>query len=132
MELLESYDEAYKEAIAKHLLAQAKKSDAFRIKCQSSNKTLGGILSYCKSEAQKMCKGSVVMVDDATVYGWAIHYIEEDAINFEGGKCENPEAKKDKPKAEKSENKLAASLEKKKAKKPKQDDSLFGQLGLFA
>lgn len=122
MELLESYDEAYKEAIAKYLLSQAKKSDAFRIKCQSSDKTLEGILSYCKSEARKVAKGSVVMVDDATVYGWAIHYIEEDAINFEGGKSENPEAKKAKkaPKAEKAENKLAASLEKKKAKKAKE------------
>ena len=45
-------------------------------------KTLSGFMEYAKSEARNLAaKGaSYACVEDSTVYGWAIHYFEEDKI----------------------------------------------------
>ena len=47
-----------------------------------SKKTLDGFMRYATDEARKIAeKGSnYACVDDATVFGWAIHYFEEDSI----------------------------------------------------
>ena len=47
-----------------------------------SKKTLDGFMNYANGEARKIAeKGSnYACVDDATVFGWAIHYFEEDSI----------------------------------------------------
>ena len=47
-----------------------------------NKKTLDGFMRYATDEARKMAeKGSnYACVDDATVFGWAIHYFEEDSI----------------------------------------------------
>ena len=45
-------------------------------------KTLDGFMKYASSEAQKMVeKGShCACIEDDVVFGWAIHYFEEDSI----------------------------------------------------
>ena len=47
-----------------------------------NKKTLAGFMKYACDEARKLAvKGtSSACVDDDTVYGWAIHYFEEDSI----------------------------------------------------
>lgn len=47
-----------------------------------NKKTLDGFMKYATEEARKIAeKGSqYACVDDATVFGWAIHYFEEDGI----------------------------------------------------
>ena len=47
-----------------------------------NKKTLDGFMKYATEEARKIAeKGSnCACVDDATVFGWAIHYFEEDSI----------------------------------------------------
>ena len=47
-----------------------------------NKKTLDGFMKYATDEARKIAeKGSMcACVDDATVFGWAIHYFEEDSI----------------------------------------------------
>ncbi len=47
-----------------------------------NKKTLSGFVAYATDEAKKLAeKGARGMfVDDPTVYGWAIHYFEEDSI----------------------------------------------------
>lgn len=47
-----------------------------------NKKTLDGFMRYATEEARKIAeKGSqYACVDDATVFGWAIHYFEEDSI----------------------------------------------------
>ena len=47
-----------------------------------NKKTFSGFMKYACDEARKLAeKGtSSACVDDATVYGWAIHYFEEDSI----------------------------------------------------
>lgn len=47
-----------------------------------NQKTLDGFMKYATSEAQKMVeKGSrCACIQDDVVFGWAIHYFEEDSI----------------------------------------------------
>ena len=47
-----------------------------------NKKTLSGFMKYACDEARKLAEkgASSACVDDATVYGWAIHYFEEESI----------------------------------------------------
>lgn len=71
-----------------------------------NHKTLAGFFKYATEEARKLAtKGAnFACVDDQTVFGWAIHYFEEEAIEGElfnlDGAPYKPE-KKPEPKAEK-------------------------------
>ena len=71
-------------------------------------KTLDGFMSYATEEARKIAeKGArCACIDDATVFGWAIHYFEEDSIeeklyNEDGTEYAKPKAKAEPKKAEK-------------------------------
>ena len=79
-----------------------------------NKKTLAGFMNYATSEAQKIAeKGSrCACIQDDVVFGWAIHYFEEDSIeenlfNLDGSKyskvVEMPKKKAEK-KAEKKTN----------------------------
>ena len=52
------------------------------VKTLTNRKTLKGFMDYARGEAQKQAaKGAqYAMVDDDVVFGWAIHYFEEDSI----------------------------------------------------
>ena len=76
-----------------------------------NKKTLEGFMKYACEEAKKQAeKGQrYACIDDATVYGWAIHYFEEDSIigmlyNLDGTeykpvvKAPQPAPKKEAPK----------------------------------
>ena len=47
-----------------------------------NKKTLTGFMKYACEEARKLAEkgANSACVDDVTVYGWAIHYFEEDSI----------------------------------------------------
>ena len=47
-----------------------------------NKKTLSGFMKYACEEARKLAEkgANSACVDDATVYGWAIHYFEEESI----------------------------------------------------
>jgi hypothetical protein len=62
---------AYLEANASEVLAE---------RINAGKKTLAGALGYAKDEARAMAVDGVACVDDATVYGWIIHFFEEDSI----------------------------------------------------
>ena len=63
-------------------------------------KTLAGFIRYATEEAKKTAEkgASCACVDDNTVFGWAVHYFEEDAIegelfNEDGTTYEKPRPK---------------------------------------
>lgn len=59
-------------------------SETLAAKINSGAKTLAGALDYCKGEARRMAAGEgSICVDDATVFGWVIHFFEEDHIEQE-------------------------------------------------
>lgn len=51
-------------------------------KINTGTKTLAGAVDYATKEAKKLASGGdgCVCVDDATVFGWIIHFFEEDHI----------------------------------------------------
>ena len=76
---------AYLEQNASEVLAR-KINEGVRIvkdgKTLINKKTLAGFLKYACDEAKKQAEkgASSACIDDDTVYGWAVHYFEEDSI----------------------------------------------------
>jgi len=60
---------------------QENASDALAAKINAGTKTIAGALKHAKDEARKLASGDgCVCVEDATVFGWIIHYFEEEGI----------------------------------------------------
>ena len=95
-------------------------SEALTEKINSGKKTMAGCYDYIKNEAKKQAVKGCACIEDQEVYGWAIHYFEEDAIK-EGeikqhAAVYEPEPKKTEP----------------KKPEPKKTNDLDGQLDLFS
>lgn len=80
------------ERIKAYLEENASATLAYKINCGTptekdgktliNRKTLNGFIKYATAEARKIAeKGAqYACIDDTTVFGWAIHYFEEDSI----------------------------------------------------
>lgn len=55
-------------------------SEELSLKINSGNKTLNGCWNYITEEAKKQAVDNCACIEDKEVYGWAIHYFEEDSI----------------------------------------------------
>ena len=98
---------AYLEENASEVLAE-KINSGVRIKKDGktliNKKTLDGFMKYASSEARKLASNGAnsACVEDKVVYGWAVHYFEEDSIEgtlyYEDGSEDKPAPKiTDKP-----------------------------------
>jgi hypothetical protein len=123
-----------KNATEERVLAylQENVSEILAGKINAGSKTLSGALSYAKDEARKLASGeSCVCVDDATVFGWIIHYFEEDHVNSENKKpcvCLPGGVKKAKLAPAAKPSKIAKPVEPEKPAQPQLTmfESLFG------
>lgn len=82
-EKTEKKESAFEGIIRKYLEMMAEKDEAFAATFKKPNKSIEECCKYIKQEAQKMKDGNVAIVEDATVYGWAVHYYDEDDIKIE-------------------------------------------------
>ena len=130
---------AEQELIKKYLTENASDSLADKInngiriekdeKILISKKTLAGFMKYASEEARKLAaKGATsACVEDKIVFGWAMHYFEEDSIegtlyNEDGTEYKPPKVNKSKPTLSSSvSNKTSIAIPKEPA----------GQLSLF-
>ena len=119
------YDLAYKQAIVMYLRSRCAEDPALLEACKKENKSLDGIVSYIKEEAQKQATDGMACVPDATVYEWAVHYILEDSIN-----CENKTTIVDWAKR-KSETRAKEESEISENKKDDKKETIADQLLLF-
>lgn len=55
-------------------------SDLLAEKINSGKKTLQGCWNYIVSEAKKKAVSGCACIEDREVFGWAVHYFEEDSI----------------------------------------------------
>lgn len=108
----------YERAILDYL--ESNTSDALAEKINSGQKTLQSCFDYIRGEAKKQAKGGCAMISDAVVFGWAIHYFEEDEIESEV---------KVKAKATPEPKEIVKKTEKKQAKTVEKNEE---QLSLFA
>ena len=107
-------------------------SDELVAKINNGNKTLAGCWKYITNEAKEYLKNKSGAVEDDVVFGWAVHYFEEDSI--EEGKLPTTNAKVttsnnadveddeyDDDVSEEQEEAPSPKAVKKKAQKPKEE-----------
>nr|DAT23315.1 MAG TPA: PcfK-like protein [Caudoviricetes sp.] len=71
----------FETTIQAYLENRAKTDSLFAETYRKANKSIEECIKYIYSKARKLAKeGNAVGVDDATVYGWAVHYYDEDNI----------------------------------------------------
>lgn len=74
----------FETTIQTYLENRAKTDSLFAEVYKKANKSIEECIKYIYSQARKLAKGgSAVGVDDATVYGWAVHYYDEDDIKLD-------------------------------------------------
>lgn len=79
LEKLKTEDASLK-LVADALIKQCEKEPAFVNKILNEKKTLNECWQYIKSQAKKQAKDGCAAIDDATVFGWAIHYFDEETL----------------------------------------------------
>ena len=100
-----------------------------------NKKDLDGFMKYAYEQARKLTKGNCACVSDETVFGWAVHYFEEDSIvgtlYNEDGTVHSAPAPTPKPEPESKPS--APKAEKTKEEKPKKDKKVLAenQFSLF-
>lgn len=74
----------FEDTIKNYLDGRAKEDSFFAEAYKKANKSIKECCKYIYSQARKLAKGSnSVGIDDATVYGWAVHYYDEDDIKVD-------------------------------------------------
>lgn len=74
----------FEDTIKNYLDGRAKEDSLFAEAYKKANKSIKECCKYIYSQARKLAKGSnSVGIDDATVYGWAVHYYDEDDIKVD-------------------------------------------------
>ena len=79
---------AFESTIKNYLDKRAEKDSLFAVNYKKENKSIQECCKYIYSQAKKLLAkgGNAVGVDDDTVYGWAVHYYDEDDIKVENVK----------------------------------------------
>ena len=74
----------FENAIKNYLDKRAESDRLFAVSYKKENKSIQECCKYIYSQARKMAKGgNAIGVDDDTVFGWAVHYYDEDDIKVE-------------------------------------------------
>lgn len=104
--------------VKEYLDNYAKQDEAFAKSYAKENKSFEECLKYIKQEAQKQAQNGCAMIAKEEVFGWAVHYYDEDDIKVNQNIKANmattaaPEA----PSIKESEKKRVSRQSKKKAK----------------
>lgn len=79
---------AFESTIKNYLDKRAESDRLFAVSYKKENKSIQECCKYIYSQAKKLLAkgGNAVGVDDDTVYGWAVHYYDEDDIKVENVK----------------------------------------------
>ena len=74
----------FETTIQTYLENRAKTDSLFAETYKKANKSIKECCKYIYSRARKLAAGGkAVGIDDATVYGWAVHYYDEDDIKVD-------------------------------------------------
>lgn len=123
----------FNEVIKSYLDKRAKEDPLFAETYKKKNKSIEECCQYIYSRARKVAKGgNAVGIDDATVYGWAVHYYDEDNIKVdnvkEGVEVSTPDSVKEEVVVKMPEKPVKKNIERKKTKQELFDER---QLSLF-
>ena len=101
-------------------------SDVLVEKINSGNKTLKGFFGYASGEAKKLAVNGCACIEDKTVFGWAVHYFEEEEIKEPAMPQEPKSVIKATEVAKRAEKQKSVEVKKKASKK-----STDSQLSFF-
>ena len=119
------------DSIKQYLDKRAAEDELFAEALRKPGKSIKECCEYIYSQARKLAAGgNAVGIDDATVYGWAVHYYDEDDIKVDKVQ-ERVEVAT--PAAEPTKVEQPKPLAKQQIKRKRGDDnslqlSLFGEL----
>ena len=125
-----------KERIKDYLDERASKDKLFAKSYAKTNKNIDECYDYIVGEARKQCKNSdSICISDDVVYGWAVHYYDEDNIKV-GRSMESKESKESKEISRATEMASNANKKSVEAKKKSEDakkckSAKIQQLNLF-
>lgn len=123
MKLKLKAENANEQRVLEYLEANA--SDVLAEKINVGNKTLKGFFGYASGEAQKLAVNGCACIEDKTVFGWAIHYFEEESLK-ETAMPKEPKTVIKATETQKTEKQKSVEVKKKAANKP-----ISGQISLF-
>jgi hypothetical protein len=88
------------QVIADYLIEHCEKEAAFADKILNEKKNLNECMDYIMSEARKLAKNNRACVKREIVFGWAVHYFDEENLEWKktSGTVSTSKTKKDKPK----------------------------------
>lgn len=119
----------FETTIKNYLDNRAREDSLFAETYKKANKSIKECCRYIISRARKL-GGTAVAVDDATVYGWAVHYYDEDNIKVD--KKQEPveivASAAESAKAEQSKPQLKLQPKRKRGDDNSLQLSLFGEL----
>ena len=69
-------------AIKKYLDNRAKSDELFAAKYNNPKKSIQECCQYITGEAYARAEGGTAVISDEEVYGWAVHYYDEDNITI--------------------------------------------------
>lgn len=67
----------FEKIIKDYIDGVCKTDDVLAKKYADSNQDIAGCCSYIKSQAKKKAQGGCAVIEDAEVFGWAVHYFDE-------------------------------------------------------
>lgn len=126
---LKSDGTAHQDVILNYLIENASESLAEKI--NNGTKTMNGCMDFIRKQAKMEAKNGCACIEDVVVFGWAVHYFEEDDIKEAEKKVEKttkPEKKVEK--VETPDEKLKRLIKEDK-KKDKQDEMSKNQMTIF-
>lgn len=123
----------YISVIGNYLMERAKTDPSVANNLKKEKKSLKRCFQYIIDEAKKIKKGDCAMVKDDIVFGWAVHYYDEDNLSIDAVKKPLTPAK------QKTEKEVLITTEKKaeekkqsiKSKEDKKSNDMAAQLRLF-
>ena len=116
----------HEKAIAKYLTDNASEALIEKIRAaKSAGFDIHTCMNYITSEARKLATNNCAMVEDSVVYGWAVHYFEDEWVSKMKKKAAD-EAKRAEEKAKREAERIAK--EKAKAERKAQYEAAQGDL----
>lgn len=74
---------SHQDKIKAYLDKRAEEDSLFAVTYAKENKNIKDCCSYITSQAKKQASNGCAMIEDDIVYGWAVHYYDEDDIKVE-------------------------------------------------
>ena len=117
---------SHQDIIKAYLDKRAQEDALFAVTYAKENKNIKDCCTYITGRAKKEASNGCAMIEDDVVFGWAVHYYDEDDIKVEKNSNTRSEVKTSAPK--KTEEKQPEAPKFKIRPKKKED---VGQYSLF-